>query len=324
MEGTIHSGFQRAVAQVPDADDLLLFARVMEAGSFSRAAQRCGLPRSTVSRRIAALETALGERLLARTTRQLAITEFGERILDHARRLLEEVEAAHALAQHRQAVPRGTLRLSLPPDFDAVDLPRLLTGFLAANPEVGLELDLSPRRVDLIAERFDLAVRVAARLPDDATLVARPIAALRHGLYASPAYLARAGSPDAPDGLDGHVGLRLIGSGGEVQPWRLACGTARWEGLPAGPVGANSIGLLRELVLGGLGIAALSERQAAPLLTAGRLERVLPDWQLPTMTVWGVTAGRRLLPIRVTAFLSMLSAALDDAILPGHPDPADR
>jgi DNA-binding transcriptional LysR family regulator len=248
----------------------------------------------------------------------VAITEFGERILDHARRLLEETEAAHALAQHRQAVPRGTLRVSLPPDFDELDLPRLLLGFVASHPEVRLELDLSPRRVDLVAERFDLAVRIAARLPDDATLVARRIAELRHGLYASPAYLARTGRPAAPADLAAHTGLRLIASGGEVQPWRLARGADRWEGLPSGPLGANSIGLLRELALGGLGIAALSERQAAPLVAAGRLARVLPGWQLPTMTVWGVTAGRRLLPIRVTAFLAALVAALaGDAAQPG-------
>lgn len=310
MRGTIAPAVDGAARLAPDANDLLLFARVMEAGSFSRAAARCGLPKSTVSRRVAALETALGERLLTRTTRQLAITEFGERILDHARRLLEETEAAHALAQHRQAAPRGKLRVSLPPDFVELDLTRLLLRFVAAHPEVSLELDLSPRRVDLVAERFDLAVRVAARLPDDATLVARRVADLGHGLFASPAYLARAGRPETPEALPAHTGLRLITSGGDFQPWRLARASERWEGMPAGPLGANSIGLLRELAIGGMGITALSERQAAPLVATGRLERVLPDWQLPTMTVWGVTPGRRLLPARVTAFLAMLSDAL--------------
>ncbi|GAA4414020.1 LysR family transcriptional regulator [Quisquiliibacterium transsilvanicum] len=310
---------------LPDANDLLLFACVMEAGSFSRAAQRCGLPKSTVSRRIAALEAGLGERLLTRTTRQLAITEFGERILDHARRLLEETEAAHALAQHRQAAPRGTLRVSLPPDFDELNLPALLPGFVAVHPEVRVELDLSPRRADLVAERFDLAVRVAARLPDDATLVARRIADLGYGLYASPDYLERAGRPVSPQELPSHAGLRLIVSGGEVQPWRLASGAERCEVLPSGPLAANSIGLLRELAARGMGIAGLSERQAAPLLASGRLERVLPDWRLPTMTVWGVTPGRRLTPARVDAFLEAVRAALkqdSSAVSPDEELPA--
>ena len=310
MRGTISAAKAAPADGLPDANDLLLFACVMEAGSFSRAAQRCGLPKSTVSRRIAALEAGLGERLLTRTTRQLAITEFGERILDHARRLLEETEAAHALAQHRQAAPRGTLRVSLPPDFDELNLAALLPGFVAGHPEVRVELDLSPRRADLVAERFDLAVRVAARLPDDATLVARRIADLGHGLYASPGYLGRAGRPVSPQELSAHTGLRLIASGGEVQPWRLASGAERCEVLPSGPLAANSIGLLRELAARGMGIAGLSERQAAPLVAGGRLERVLPRWRLPTMTVWGVTPGRRLTPARVDAFLEAVRAAL--------------
>lgn len=317
MKATIQGSAGGQVA-LPEANDLLLFARVMEAGSFSRAAQRCGLPKSTVSRRIAALEAALGERLLTRTTRQLAITEFGERILDHARRLLEEAEAAHALAQHRQAAPRGTLRVSLPPDFVELDLVPLLLGFAQRYPEVGLELDLSPRRVDLVAERFDVAVRIAARLPDDSSLVARRITDLRHGLYASPVYLDRAGRPASPRELPAHTGLRLITSSGEALPWRLACAKEHWEGLSAGPLAANSVGLLRELAVRGMGIAALSERQAAPLEAARLLERVLPRWQLPTMTVWGVTPGRRLLPARVTAFLEMLTGVLS------QPAPADR
>ncbi|MFZ4538454.1 LysR family transcriptional regulator [Propionivibrio sp.] len=100
-----------------DANDLILFARIMEAGSFSRAAERTGLPKSTLSRRITLLETKLGERLLKRSTRRLAITEFGERILDHAKRLLDETEAATAMALHQQEIPRGILRVSLPPDF---------------------------------------------------------------------------------------------------------------------------------------------------------------------------------------------------------------
>jgi len=293
-----------------DANDLILFAHIMDAGSFSRAAERTGLPKSTLSRRITALEAKLGERLLTRSTRRLAITEFGERILDHARRLLEETEAASAMALHRQATPRGVLRVSMPPDFRELDLTPLLLDFAATYPEVRLELDLSPRRVDLLAERFDLAVRAAARLPDDGTLVARKLCDMPNGLYASPAYLKRYGTPASPDDLLDHVGLRLIGGNGEALPWRLTRGSETWEGLPNGPLAANSPGLQRDLAAHGMGIVALDERFAGNLVAQGLLQRVLPEWCLPTVTLWCVTPGRRLLPARTTAFIDLLRKAL--------------
>lgn len=293
-----------------DANDLILFAHIMEAGSFSKAAERTGLPKSTLSRRITALETKLGERLLTRSTRRLSITEFGERILDHAKRLHEETEAASAMALHRQGTPRGVLRVSMPPDFVELDLTPLLLQFAASYPEVRLELDLSPRRVDLLVERFDLAVRAASRLPDDGTLVARKLCDMPNGLYASPAYLARYGVPGRPEELLDHVGLRLIGGNGEPVPWRLSHGTDHWEGLPDGPLAANSPSLQRDLAAHGMGIVALDERFAGKLVEQGRLKRVLPEWCLPTVTLWCVTPGRRLLPARTSAFIDMLRTSL--------------
>jgi len=293
-----------------DANDLILFAQLMEAGSFSRAAERAGLPKSTLSRRITALEGRLGERLVNRSTRRLAITEFGERILDHATRLKDETEATIAMAQHCQEAPRGTLRVSLPPGFVELELTPFLLRFAADYPEVSLELDISARRVDLVVERFDLAVRIARQLPDDTTLVARQLAQMEHGLYASPAYLARYGRPSEPAELLDHVCLRLISSSGESQPWRLSRGSEHWEGLPTGPLAANSLGLQRDLAGHGLGITALSDRYAAPWLEQGLLQRVLPEWSMPLMTVWCVTPGRRLLPARTRVFIDLLKAAL--------------
>lgn len=293
-----------------DANDLILFAQVIDAGSFSRAAERTGLPKSTLSRRITQLETRLGERLLTRSTRRLAITEFGERILEHARRLLEETEAASAMALHRQGVPRGVLRVSMPPDFVELDLTPFLLQFAASYPEVRLELDLSPRRVDLLAERFDLAVRIASRLPDDSTLVARKLCELQNGLYASPAYLARYGTPQQPPDLLKHIGLGLIGGNGDALPWRLTRGTENWEGMPDGPLAANSPRLQRELAGHGMGIVGIDSRFAQTWVEQGLLQRVLPDWSLPTVTIWCVTPGRRLLPARTSAFIEMLRGAL--------------
>lgn len=293
-----------------DANDLILFAQVMEAGSFSRAAERCGLPKSTLSRRITQLETKLGERLLTRSTRRLAITEFGEQILDHAKRLLEETEAASAMALHRQGMPRGVLRVSLPPDFAELDLTPLLLQYASSYPEVRLELDLSPRRVDLLAERFDLAVRAASRLPDDSTLVARKLCEMPGSLYASPAYLARYGTLEQPADLLKHVCLGMISGTGEALTWQLSRGAERWEGMPTGPLAANSRGLQRDLAAHGLGIVGLADRFASKWVEQGLLQRVLPEWVLPTVTIWCVTPGRRLLPVRTTAFMEMLRMAL--------------
>ncbi|MXR38414.1 LysR family transcriptional regulator [Craterilacuibacter sinensis] len=289
-----------------DANDLLLFARVIDAGSFSLAAERAGLPKSTVSRRIAALEVRLGERLLTRSTRRLTLTEFGTDILEHARRLQEETEAVSAYAQHRQAAVRGRLRVSMPSDFGEWVLGPLFLQFAASYPEVKLELDLSPRRVDLIGEQFDLALRVATRLPDDATLVARRLCDLCSGLYASPAYLKKFGTPQHPEDLTGHTALQLVGSTGEPERWRLNRGPDSWEGLPAGPLAANSVSLLRLLTTHGLGIAGLSAGFVTDAVATGHLVRVLPDWQLPVMTVWAVMPGRRLIPARTRVFLAAL------------------
>lgn len=294
-----------------DANDLILFAHVIDSGSFARAAERCGLPKSTLSRRITALETKLGERLLQRSTRRLSITEFGERILEHAKRLLEESEAASAIAEHRQDTPQGLLRVSLPPDFVELDLSGLLLQYAASYPAVRVEVDLSPRRVDLLAERFDLAVRAASRLPDDNALVARQLCTLPNALYASPAYLQRFGTPATPAELTGHACLPLIGGNGDTLPWRLSNGQDSWEGTPRGPLAANSPRLQRDLAAHGLGIVGLDERFAAQALAQGLLQRVLPAWQLPTVTIWCVTPGRRLLPTRTTAFIELLRGTLN-------------
>lgn len=292
------------------ANDLILFAHVVEAGSFTRAADLSGLPKSTLSRRISDLENMLGERLMQRSTRRLALTEFGESMLEYARRLVDETEAAKALALHRQVRPQGLLRVSLPPEFNELNLVKVISAFSAQYPDVRLELDLSSRRVDLITERFDLAVRVATQLPDDSALVARHVITLRNGLYASPAYLGQRGTPATPADLPGHAGLVLVTSGGEQQAWRLSSGNARWEGLPVHQLCANSIGLQQALAANGLGVVGLSATFARMLVKQGQLVRILPEWELPPTVVWCVTPGRRLLPQRTLAFIETLKAVL--------------
>jgi DNA-binding transcriptional LysR family regulator len=297
-------------SHLTDADDLILFAEVVEAGGFTALSNRLDLPKSTMSRRIAALEAKLGQRLLTRTTRRLVVTDFGERMLEHARRLQDEWRAASAMAQHEQVEPQGLLRVSLPPDLAQLELSSLLIQFAARYPEVRVELDLSPRRVDLLAERFDLAVRIAGQLPDDSTLVARKLCDMGVHLYASAAYLRQFGQPQQPSDLMEHTCLRLISSTGESVAWRLHGPSGHWEGLPSGPMSSNSPALQRQLAVNGMGIVALADVLVSQEVSSGRLVQVLPDWSLPRVAAWCVTPGRRLLPSRTRAFMALLQTAM--------------
>jgi len=288
-----------------EPNDLLLFARIVEAGSFSRAAERVQLPKSTVSRRIALLEQKLGERLLQRTTRKLMVTEFGASLLEHARKVAEEVEAAGALAQHRQGEPSGKLRISVPGDFANSGMHEVVARFIARYPSVTLEMDLSPRRVDLIAENFDIAIRMGD-LPDDASLNARPINQEFFGLYASPAYLARHGLPEHPDDLLNHDLLCILSRYGGAVPWVLTRGKVRWERPLTARLTANSPGLLARIASHGAGIAGSSLTFAGPYVQTGELVRVLPEWDLPVASGWAVFPGRRLMPAKTRAFLDLM------------------
>ncbi|GAB3378410.1 LysR family transcriptional regulator [Massilia agri] len=291
-----------------EPNDLLLFARIVEAGSFSRAAERVQLPKSTVSRRIALLEQRLGERLLQRTTRKLVVTEFGASLFEHARAVAEQVEAAGALAQHRQGAPSGKLRMSVPGDFANLGLHEVIARFIERYPAVSLEMDLSPRRVDLIAENYDIAIRMGD-LPDDASLNARPINTEYFGLYASPVYLGKHGLPEHPDDLLQHDLLCILSRNGGAVPWVLSRGKQRWERPLQARLTANSPELLARIASRGAGVAASSQTFAAPYLKTGELVRVLPEWDLPLASGWAVFPGRRLMPAKTRAFLDLMEEA---------------
>lgn len=303
---------QYAASSGIDPNDLLIFARVAELGSFSRAADKLGLPKSTVSRRLAGLEQRVGERLLLRTTRRQTLTEFGLQLLEHARQVVAEVEAVAALSEHRRATPSGRLRVSMPSDFANLLLADTLAAFMALHPAITLDLDLSPRRVDLLSEGFDVAVRMGD-LPDDTLLAARRLAVFPSGLYAAPGYLAEHGEPQHPDDLARHEAIRLLRGNGEPAAWTLMQDDQRWEGVPPGRASANSPELLIRLARAGAGIAAVPDYFALPEVRRGVLRRVLMPWCLPSATAWAVFPGRKLMPIKTRVFIDMLQAALAGA-----------
>jgi DNA-binding transcriptional LysR family regulator len=306
-----------------EPNDLMLFARVVDEGSFSRAAARAGMPKSTVPRRISLLEAQLGERLLLRTTRKLTVTDFGHNVLEHAHQVLAEVSAASELALQRQSQPCGRLRVSMTADLANGVLGQSLGEFIARYPLISLELDLSPRRVDLIGENFDLAVRMGD-LTDDSSLSARRLAVVSFGLYASPAYLRRRGTPQTPGALMEHDALRLLKPSGEPMPWLLTCGERRWEGLPPARTTANSPEILLRMARYGAGIAAAPHLYAEPYIRSGELEPVLVEWSLPSTTAWAVFPGRRLMPARTRVFLDALEAEFAGARCQAHLNAAEK
>ena len=288
-----------------EPNDLLLFVRVVEEGSFSRAAQRLAVPVSTVSRRITALETALGERLLLRTTRKLTVTDLGNALLEHARQVVEGVESAAALGANRQIRPKGRLRVSMLADMG--NLAPFLAEFVLTYPEIVLELDLSTRFVDLIAENFDLALRTG-ELRDDATLAARRIVVLTGGLYASPGYLKRRGTPREPEELLDHRALAGVMRGGEPLQWVLERGKTRWQGAPPARAIANSPDVLMRMATHGAGITLAEQRFAEAYVKSGQLVRVLPEWRVPPVPLSAVFPGHRLMPARTRVFIDALVA----------------
>jgi DNA-binding transcriptional LysR family regulator len=292
------------------ADDMILFAAIADQESLIRAAEQLGMPKATVSRRLTNLEELLGQRLLLRTTRSLTLTEFGQEFLDHCRRVAEEVATSQDFVRSQDVQPHGRLRISMPEDYARHNLSRALATFIEAYPEIQLDLDLSSRLVDLIGERFDLAIRMGT-LENDSTLVARKIDEQHLGLYASPIYLSLHPAPKHPYELMQHTAVRMNSDRGQPIPWKLSRGKSNWEGVPPGRLALNSIGVIQKLVLDGAGIGAFPDRFAQEDVGLKQLVRVLPEWCLPSIPAWAVMPMRRYLPAKTRAFLDHLEKFMD-------------
>jgi DNA-binding transcriptional LysR family regulator len=222
---------------------------------------------------------------------------------------MAEIEAVSALRERRQASPSGRLRVSMPSDFANLLLAESMAAFVALYPSIQLELDLSPRRVDLLGEGFDVVLRMG-HLPDDASLVAKRLADFSFGLYASPGYLAELGEPAHPEDLIRHVAIRMLRADGDAAPWSLQKGEQHWQGIPPGRINANAPELLIRMACAGAGIAAVPDHFASAEVRRGALRRVLPQWCLPSHTAWAVFPERKLMPAKTRVFIDMLQTAL--------------
>lgn len=294
----------------PEIEEIVAFLRVAETGSFTAAGERLGLPKSTVSRRVARLEAKLGVQLVHRTTRSLALTEAGNLFHEQASRALAALEEATHAAREGRESPRGHLRLTAPYDVGAGSLAPLIAAFAREHPEVTVEVLLTDRTLDLVAEGIDLALRGAAALPDS-SLVGRKLASLEFWLVASPAYLKRRGTPRTPAELAEHdlALLRANHGRGKLQ---LSAGDGGVEELAVrAAVSANGFGFLRAAALADGHVAMLPDTYAAPELRAGRLVRVLPGYTVGTGNMFLVHPAAKVLPAKARAFRDFVLAHID-------------
>ena len=286
---------------------LPVFEAVAAAGSFSVAARQLGLPKSSVSRKVARLEAELGVRLLQRTTRRVGLSTAGLALRERLVPALAALRQVLGDMPERDDEPSGELRFAAPLDFGSTCLAALVAEFTRRHPAVRIDLRLSSRQVDLVAESVDLALRVSTTPQRDSSLVIRKVGLLSVGLFASSAYLAARGTPRRPADLEQHDWLAFSGMPatlrftrrGRVTPVRLQ-----------GRIACDDLFFLREVAREGAGIAALPGHLSAPDVRSGRLVPVLPGFTLPGGRLLLVLPARRLLPPKVAVFRDFLVDAL--------------
>ena len=281
------------------------FAKVVELGSFARAADRVDVSVSAVSRQVSELERHLGTRLLNRTTRRLSLTESGRLFHERCVQLLADLEEAEQSATAETVTPRGTLKLTAPITFGARYLAPAIAAFIARFPEMRFDVELSDRAVDLVDEGFDAALRVGNI--GSQNLVGRKIGVTRLVCCAAPAYVARHGKPRTPEGLAEHTCLTYEYSAlKNVWPFRDRKGKDRNVRV-TGPVHANNGRFLEALAVEGVGIAYEPDFIVGPDLRAGRLTAILTDFDAPPATIYVVYPSRRHLSAKVRAFAEFLA-----------------
>jgi DNA-binding transcriptional LysR family regulator len=285
-----------------DLNHLTLFEAVARTRSFSGAAKELRLPKSSVSRGIARLEGELGLQLLLRTTRQVSLTASGTALYDRITPLLRQVQSAVGDLPERTEEPAGLLRVTAPVDLGVLFLAEIVTRFTARYPAVSVDLHLTGRVVDLVAEKFDVALRVAARLKDS-SLVARRVAPVVAQLFASPVYLARRGTPRAEAELASHDWVAFRGG---PQKLRIL-GPREAVGVePRERILCDDLLFVRDALRAGAGIGVLPTFVAEPEVAAGALVRVLPRVERTIGHLHVVTPPAKHVPARVSAFRELV------------------
>lgn len=283
---------------------------VVESGSFSRAGERLGISKSLVSRRITQIERQLGTRLLQRTTRTLSLTAQGRDFYERGVRILGDLDEAEQAVIDSTAALRGRIRLAAPLSFGLHHLSGALNDFLHAHPGIELDLDLNDREVNLVEEGFDMAVRIGELR--DSSLLARRIGTARFVTCASPAYLARHGTPGSPSELGAHVGLHYANVS-PARAWRFArAGDDPQTVVPPIRLRANNGDVLAAAAVAGLGIVTSPSFIVGHLIRSGELVTILQDYRRPASGIHAVFPPGRLMTRRVRMLTDFLAASFGD------------
>jgi DNA-binding transcriptional LysR family regulator len=300
-----------------DLNDLFFFTEVVANGGFAPAGRALRQPKSKLSRRVARLEEQLGVRLIERSSRRFRVTDVGQAFYEHCRNVMTEVERAEAVAAAAQGEPHGPVRFSCPLGL-MEPLAPVLAGFMERHPRVNLQVVATNRRVDLINERIDVALRVRTTLDTDAELTLRTLAKSRRILVASPALASRLGDTKEVERLASLPTLSPAEQAGQ-DVWELVGPEQRTSTLRHEPrMTCGDFGALREAAIAGLGVALLPDHCCWSALRSGQLVRLFPDWHAPEGTVHLVFTSRRGLPPPVGALIDYLTERFrDEALLRG-------
>lgn len=290
--------------------DIAVFVQVVDSGSFTAAANRLELSKSVVSKYVTRLENHLGAQLLQRTTRKLNLTEVGRAFYEHSKRGLLEIEEAEAIVSRLQGTPRGLLRLNAPMSFGILHIAPLIQDFLDLYPELSIDINFEDRKVDLIEDGFDLAIRIANL--SDSSLVARRLGPCRHVVCASPTYLKRNGIPRTPDDLREHNALTFKYQDSPTQ-WQFLSDDGKVSNVPvSGSIQMNNSLALREALLCDAGITLTPTFIVGEDIKSGRLQAVLTQYQLMEISIFTVYHQRRHMSPKVRAFIDFLSSRITD------------
>jgi DNA-binding transcriptional LysR family regulator len=300
------------MSKLPDFEGLAMFAKVAEERSFAAAARAMGVSVATVSRAVTRLEERLGGRLFNRTSRRLAVTDYGYMLAERASRIFADAEEVEDFARETSSRPRGLVKLTAPLSFGARWVAPRLPEFFRRYPDIAVDLHLTDAQADLIGDGFDAALRIAVM--EDSSLVARLIAPVRRFVVASPTYIARYGRPQHPHDLSAHQCLSYANRA-KRETWRF---THRQTGeecpiAPTGPLRGTSADALMPTVLEGLAIGEFPEFIATQYFPEKQLEPVLTDWRLPEGGLYFVTPTTRARPAKVSALAEFLITELTEA-----------
>ncbi|HEV7717994.1 MAG TPA: LysR substrate-binding domain-containing protein [Arsenicitalea sp.] len=290
-----------------DLNDLYYFARVVEHGGFAPAGRALGVPKSTLSRRVALLEERLGSRLLQRSTRHFGTTEVGAVYYAHCVAMIAEAEAAQEAIDNTSAEPRGTIRVTCPISLMLSSVAPIVSRYLAAHPQVRVQLSVTNRRVDVIEEGVDVALRVRFPPLENEGLVMKRLAESKQILVGSPALLDQLGRPGSPAELSRLPGLDLIRSSPR-HAWELQDAAGQVVSIMFEPrYATDDMYALRQAAEDGVGIAQVADYVVMDQIAAGALEVILPDWTLPSGIVHAVFPSRRGLSPAVRSFIDFLA-----------------